>query len=308
MPRLPPFDASRRAFLQECVCGVAATALASCTNSSPKDSTATVAAIHNQSSPRMPVLFVGHGSPMNAIEDNAWSRAFRALGKALPRPRAVLAMSAHWCTEGTWLTGSARPATVHDFGGFPQELYEVEYPAPGMPELAKRVQQLLSKQRAQLDSTQGLDHGTWSVLCHTAPAADIPVVQMSLDVRLSATQRMELARALMPLRDEGVLLLGSGNITHNLQDAFARLHRGDTTTPAFARDFDRAVVEALQQRDSDRLAALIQTPEGRRSHPTEDHWWPLLYAAGAAERDEAVTFPIEGFDLGSLSMRTVRMG
>ena len=257
---------------------------------------------------RMPVLFVGHGSPMNAIEDNVWSRAFAALGDALPRPRAVLAMSAHWCTEGTWLTSSTRPQTVHDFGGFPKALFEVQYPAPGMPELAQRVQQLLASQRAQLDATQGLDHGTWSVLCHTAPKADIPVVQMSLDVRLSPQQRIELARSLSPLRDEGVLLLGSGNITHNLHDAFSRMQRGDTTTPPFARDFDLAVSAALQQRDDLRLASLAATPDGRRSHPSEDHWWPLLYAYGATARDETVTFPIEGFDLGSLSMRAVRWG
>ncbi len=262
----------------------------------------------NSKSTRMPVLFVGHGSPMNAIEDNVWSRAFVALGKSMPRPRAVLAMSGHWCTEGTWLTSSAHPETVHDFGGFPKALFEVQYPAPGMPDLAERVQRLLANQRAQLDATQGLDHGTWSVLCHTAPKADIPVVQMSLDVRLSAQQRIDLARSLAPLRDEGVLLLGSGNITHNLHDAFTRMQRGDTTTPPFARDFDLAVTAAVQQRDEARLASLAGTPDGRRAHPTEDHWWPLLYAVGASNRDDGVTFPIEGFDLGSLSMRAVRWG
>jgi len=253
----------------------------------------------------MPVLFVGHGSPMNAIEDNTWSRAFRALGDALPEPRAILAISAHWFVTGTWLTANQRPTTIHDFGGFPMELYEIRYPANGDLELAKRVCLLLADWRAGLSEDWGLDHGTWSVLRHLRPAADVPVVQLSLDARLPPAGHLAIGRALAPLRREGVLLMGSGNVVHNLADAFGRMRRGDASTPEWASRFDADAARAIEQRDHEFLATAPASDVGRRAHPTLDHYLPLLYAAGASDETDSVEYPVLGFDMGSLSMRTV---
>jgi 4,5-DOPA dioxygenase extradiol len=255
---------------------------------------------------RMPVLFVGHGSPMNAIVDNAWSRGFQQLGRDLPTPRAILSVSAHWYVPGTLLTASPEPETIHDFGGFPQELFEIEYPARGSAELARRVAGLLEARAARLADDWGLDHGTWSVLHHLRPAADVPVVQLSIDRRLPPADHLAIGRALAPLRDEGILVMGSGNITHNLRHAFRSLQTGDTTRPAWAFDFDRDVSAALEQRDHAHLVSAIESDAGRASHPTIDHYLPLLYAAGASEPGDRISFPIEGWDLGSLSMRSVR--
>lgn len=255
----------------------------------------------------MPVVFVGHGSPMNAIEDNVWSRGFRALGSALPRPSAVLAVSAHWYISGTAATGQEMPETIHDFGGFPESLFAMRYPAPGDPALADRVVDLVGRDRASVRLDWGLDHGTWSVLCHLRPDADCPVVQLSIDARAPAARHLEIGRALLPLRDEGVLILGSGNIVHNLRDAFGRMRSGDLATPSWSADFDAAVVGCLAGRDHAGLAALIESPAGRKAHPTPDHYLPLLYAAGAGGPDR-VSYPITGFDLGSLSMRSVIFG
>lgn len=255
----------------------------------------------------MPVAFVGHGSPMNAIEDNVWSRGFSDLGSRLKPPSAILVVSAHWYIRGTAVTGNEEPETIHDFGGFPEALYKVRYPAKGDPALAARVADLLGSEEASVRTDWGLDHGAWSVLCHLRPAADCPVVQLSIDAGVGAERHVEIGRALAPLRDEGVLILGSGNIVHNLRDAFARLRSGDQTTPDWARDFDAAVVEALDARDSAKLARLIESKEGRVAHPTPDHYLPLLYAAGAGGGDP-VTYPITGFDMGSLSMRSVLFG
>jgi len=259
------------------------------------------------SAPRLPVVFVGHGSPMNAIEDNVWSRGFKELGSRLPRPSAILAVSAHWYIRGTAVTGNPGPETIHDFGGFPRSLFEMQYPAPGDPGLAGRVAERLSAYQAVIRFDWGLDHGTWSVLCHLRPDADCPVVQLSIDARAEASRHVEIGRALAPLRDEGVLILASGNIVHNLRDAFSRLRSGDLETPAWARDFDDQVVRALDQHDTDALAALIEGEGAAVAHPTPDHYLPLLYAAGASSNDD-VTYPISGFDLGSLSMRSVLFG
>ena len=256
---------------------------------------------------RMPVLFVGHGSPMNAVEDNEWSRGFSALASLMPSPVAILAVSAHWYVRGTFATGDEAPQTIHDFGGFPAELYEVQYPAPGSPSLARRASALLGK-RASVSLERGLDHGTWSVLRHLRPAADVPVVQVSLDLGVAPEGHVALGRALAPLREEGVLVMGSGNITHNLNDAFSRLDRGDLATPGWATRFDRDVAVALESHDVEFLAQAPETEAGRLSHPTLDHYLPLLYAAGAADARDAVRFPITGFDLGSLSMRAVLFG
>jgi 4,5-DOPA dioxygenase extradiol len=257
---------------------------------------------------RQPVLFVGHGSPMNAIEDNRWSRAFRALGQSLPTPRAVLAISAHWFVSGTHVTDNAHPQTIHDFGGFPRELFEMIYPAPGDPALAERVRQLLAAHSASARSDWGLDHGTWSVLCHVRPDADVPVLQLSIDARLTAAQHIAIGQALSPLRDEGVLILGSGNIVHNLRDAFGNMRAGRTATPRWASDFDAATASAIGQRDAAFLGRSLETDTGRQAHPTPEHYLPLLYAFGASSEADAVSYPIEGFDAGSLSMRSVRFG
>jgi 4,5-DOPA dioxygenase extradiol len=234
---------------------------------------------------------------MNAIEDNQWSRGFAALGGLGEKPKAILCISAHWYVPGTFVTGEAKPRTIHDFGGFPEELFEVRYPAPGSPGLAARVGALTG---ATERTDWGLDHGSWSVLLHAFPGADVPVVQLSIDQRLSPDEHVALGRKLVPLRDEGVLILGSGNVTHNLRHAFTR-----RDLPAWASNFDEAAAEALQRKDTKALAAMLSTEDGHRSHPTPDHYLPLLYAAGAALPDDQVTFPALGFDLGSLSMRSV---
>jgi 4,5-DOPA dioxygenase extradiol len=232
---------------------------------------------------------------MNAIEDNPWSRGWRALGETL-RPKAILSISAHWYVAGTFVTGNAAPETIHDFGGFPRPLFEVQYPAKGSSDLATRVLSLVKTTPPATARTDwGLDHGTWSVLVHLRPRADIPVIQLSIDGRLPAAAHLEIGRSLASLRDEGVLVMGTGSITHNLREAMAQLRRGDRTTHAWAT------------RDHAALVRMGDTDDGRLNHPTPDHWLPLLYAVGAAGDDD-VSWPTKGFDAGSLSMRSVRFG
>jgi len=256
---------------------------------------------------RMPSLFVGHGSPMNAILDNTWSRAFRELGPNLPRPKAILAISAHWFVRGTFVTSQANPPTIHDFGGFPAELYEKKYPAPGSAELVSRVGALLGDHVAPR-ADWGLDHGTWSVLEYAFPEADVPVVQLSIDATLAPSKHLELGERLRELRDEGVLIFGSGNVTHNLRHAFGSMKSGDTTRPAWAERFDADVKTASEQRDGAALVKMMTTDDGRIAHPTPDHFLPLLYIVGAARDEDDVAHPISGFDLGSISMRATRFG
>ncbi|MCP5347213.1 MAG: 4,5-DOPA dioxygenase extradiol [Gammaproteobacteria bacterium] len=256
----------------------------------------------------MPVVFVGHGSPMNAIEENRWSRGFSNLAQNFGRPRAILAISAHWYVDGTFLTGNQHPQTIHDFGGFPEALYQVRYPAPGSPEVAERVRELLAAQGATLRLDWGLDHGTWSVLRWMYPDADIPVVQLSIDRRLEEREHIANGSCLKDLRKEGILIVASGNIVHNLRDAFSQQRTGRFTTPDWARQFDEAVVNALETYRTDSLLALSATAQGRMAHPTPDHWLPLLYAYGAAEEGEPLNSPIVGFDWGSLSMRSIVFG
>ena len=258
---------------------------------------------------RMPVLFAGHGSPLNAIEDNAWSRGFRELAAAIPLPRAILSISAHWYVPGTFLTADPAPTTIHDFGGFPPALHAVEYGAPGHLDLARDVSRLLAAHGADLSTRWGLDHGTWSVLKWMYPAADIPVVQLSIDRRLTPRDHFDMARSLRDLREQGVLVMGSGNVVHNLRDAFGRMNSGDHATPDWARRFDAKVADATRQADTATLVALLtDDPDGALAHPTPDHWLPYLYALGLTDVDDAVRFNSEGFDLGSLSMRNVIWG
>jgi len=254
----------------------------------------------------MPVLFVGHGSPMNVIEDNRWSRGFRSLSNLVPAPRAVLAISAHWYVDGSYLTAAEMPRTIHDFSGFPPALYELEYPASGDPGLVEAVRDRLGEERVGLSVDWGLDHGTWSVLHWMIPDASVPVVQLSIDRRLAPREHVEIGRAIADLREEGVLILASGNIVHNLHDAVGRMRSGVATTPDWAARFDTLAAEALVARDTATLLGLWpDTEDGRRAHPTPDHWLPLLYAYGASSDADRVSFPAEGFDLGSLSMRSV---
>jgi 4,5-DOPA dioxygenase extradiol len=254
---------------------------------------------------RMPVLFVGHGSPMNAIEDNPWSEGFRSLARLVPRPKAVLSVSAHWFVAGTFTTGNPHPKTIHDFGGFPDALFQVQYPAPGDVALAEHVTHLIGDGRAVVRNDWGLDHGTWSVLHQMLPAADVPVVQLSIDGRRPPADHLAIGRALAPLRAEGVLILGSGNVTHNLRYAFGHAGRGDLELPGWAASFDADVEGALLQHDEKFLTEVVASAAGRMAHPTLDHYLPLLYTLGAAEGRGGVSFPITGFDLGSLSMRSV---
>lgn len=258
---------------------------------------------------RMPVIFAGHGSPMNAIEDNRWSRGFAALRSIAPLPKAILVVSAHWFVDGTFLTANVDPRTIHDFSGFPEALYEIDYPAPGAVDLARRVQQLLGVERASLSSNWGLDHGAWSVLRWMYAEANVPVTQLSIDWRMNVRGHFELARSLSDLRDEDVLILASGNAVHNLRDAFERMRTGSTETPDWAQRYDETVKNILIQRDTDSLLSVWpDSDDGRRAHPTPDHWLPLIYAYGATDSRDETRFPNEGFDWGSISMRNVVFG
>ena len=265
-------------------------------------------------SARQPVAFLGHGSPMNALEVNPYSVAWREFGAHLAVPRAVLMVSAHWYTNGIGVTAMAHPPTIHDFGGFPPELFAVQYPAPGSPELADEVVALLAgAPDASVDGTPipvalgqqwGLDHGAWSVLVHVFPNADVPVVQLSIDARQPAGSHWELGRRLRPLRDNGVLILGSGNITHN----FAELDYSATGAAPWAVEFDEHIWAAVQSGDRGALVGFAQHRFGRRAVPTPDHYLPMLYVAGAAHEGEAARTIVTGMDLGSFSMRSFAIG
>jgi len=255
---------------------------------------------------RMPVIFFGHGSPMNTLERNRYTEAWRVLGAAAPRPKAILAVSAHWLTRGTAVTAMARPKTIHDFGGFPRALYEIEYPAAGDPGLATRVRELLAPTAALLDHSWGLDHGTWSVLAHAFPAADIPVVQLSMDGTKPARFHYELGRRLAPLRDEGVLVIGSGNVVHNLM----LMQRGaGAPAYAWAKRFNERVRAALASGDHEALIEFERAGEDARlSVPTPEHYLPLLYIAALQADGERMDFAVDGYEAGSLGMLTAVAG
>ena len=257
---------------------------------------------------RMPVLFVGHGSPMNAIEDNEWSRGFRSLSGLIPRPRAILMVSGHWYTNGTFITGKERPETIHDFYGFPRELFAVQYPAPGDVDLARQVRKLIGEERSELSSEWGFDHGTWTVLRWMYPQADIPMIQLSINAKLTMAEHLDLAKSLAPLRDDRVLIMGSGNVTHNLRDLMRQMQTPDFSPPDWALNFDEAVKKAVTTRDRKSLIDLWPNgPGARQAHPTPDHFLPILYTAAAADPADQVRFPIEGFDR-SFSMRSILYG
>jgi 4,5-DOPA dioxygenase extradiol len=255
---------------------------------------------------RMPALFLGHGSPMNAIEANHYAPIWSALGQQLPRPRAVLCISAHWYTRGIGVTAMQRPRTIHDFYGFPQALFDCQYPAPGDPGLAARVQQLLLPSAAVADHEWGLDHGAWSVLKFLYPQADVPVVQLSLDGALTAGAHYDLARRLAPLRDAGVLILGSGNVVHNLR---SMQRTPDARAFDWATSFAASVREAIVNHDHAPLQDLARFGSAAQfSVPTPEHFLPLLYVLAVQRPDEAAEFPVDGIDLGSISMLSVLVG
>ncbi|MNK06210.1 LigB family dioxygenase [compost metagenome] len=251
----------------------------------------------------MPVLFIGHGSPMNALAHNAFTESLARLGQELPRPRAILCVSAHWETQGTQVLYAQEPITIHDFYGFPEQLFKMEYPAHGDLQMAHETQELIPN--AQLSDKWGLDHGTWSVLVHMYPHADIPVYQLSLDLTLPAEQHYEIGKQLQKLREEGVLILGSGNIVHNLR-MLRRRTGGDEVYP-WAHKFDDDIKQALLKRDDQGVIRYeeLYPEESILAVPTPEHFVPLLYTLGASRPEDKVSFPFEGFEMGSLSMRSV---
>ena len=256
---------------------------------------------------RMPAIFFGHGNPMNALQSNGRTKGWAAIGNSIPRPKAIVCFSAHWYLPATLVTAQEQPRTIHDFGGFPRELYEVRYPAPGDPELASRVRDLLAPVGAGLDTRWGLDHGTWSVLCHVFPEADVPVIQLSIDETQPASFHYDLATRLSSLRDEGVLIVGSGNLVHNLH-AYA-WGRQQVAPLDWAVRFEERARELLLAGDHGPLIA-YETLGGDAvlSVPTPDHYLPLLYVIAQRREGEQITFPVEGFDGGSVSMLSVRIG
>lgn len=259
-------------------------------------------------SERMPVLFLGHGSPMNAIEDNPFRRAWQALGqefgKRYPRPQLILCISAHWLTRGWWLTANPRPVTIHDFGGFPQALFDVDYPAPGAPDFVQGLSGQLRNPAVGLKDDWGFDHGSWSVLQPMFPAADIPLVQLSMDYDAPMARHIEIGRQLRRLRDFGVLIVGSGNIVHNLR-ALRRDARPDQAYD-WTVEFDRLTAEHLKAGRVDALAEFQQLGTvARMAHPTYDHYLPLLYAAGASDARDTVRFFNDSYQAAALAMRSV---
>jgi 4,5-DOPA dioxygenase extradiol len=265
-----------------------------------------------QPSARLPVLFVGHGSPMNAIEDNQYRRSWEALGRefgtAWPRPQLILCISAHWLTKGWRLTAMERPKTIHDFGGFPQELFAQQYPVPGWPEAAREISERIGQPPVALDTGEwGLDHGAWSVLKPMFPAADIPVIQLGMDDSRPPADHFALGQKLRPLRDLGVLIVGTGNIVHNLRTM--RRDAPPDQTYDWAAQFDGAIAEQIRRGDLAALADFEQLGQpAALSQPSDEHFLPLLYAAGAADPKEPVRFFNESFQGLSISMRSVIWG
>jgi 4,5-DOPA dioxygenase extradiol len=255
----------------------------------------------------LPAVFFGHGNPMNALLENPYTEAWRRLGREMPTPRGILSISAHWYVPSVGVTVTTAPKTIHDFGGFPAELYQVRYPAPGDPSLARRVQKLLAPLPVSLDETWGLDHGTWSVLRHVYPDADVPVVQLSIDETKPAAFHFELGKKLDLLRSEGVLIVGSGNLVHNLNAYAWGRHTVDAYDWAIRFEtMAREMMVAGDYRPLIDYEALGR--EAILSIPTPDHYLPLLYVLATRQDRETVAFPVEGVDGGSISMLAVKVG
>lgn len=255
----------------------------------------------------LPAIFFGHGNPMNALLNNTYTEGWKRIGQSTRKPKAILSISAHWFVPETGVTISTSPRTIHDFGGFPQQLFQVQYAAPGDPVLARRVQKLLAPLEVNLDESWGLDHGTWSVLRHVYPKADIPIVQLSIDETKPPAFHFEIGRKLAPLREEGVLIVGSGNLVHNLHAYAWGRHTQDP--------YDWAVrfeEEAKQMMIAGEYKPLIEYeelgPAALLSIPTPDHYLPMLYVLATRQKGDLITFPVEGVDGGSISMLTAQVG
>lgn len=252
---------------------------------------------------RLPVIFFGHGNPMNALADNVYTRGWRQICSAFPKPRAVLCISAHWYVPFTAVTAMATPRTIHDFGGFPRELFEFQYRAPGSPEIADEVRDVVG---ARLDHAWGLDHGSWSVLCHCYPEADVPVLQLSIDETLTAPEHYRLGASLAPLREQGILIVGSGNLVHNLH-AYGWGRRAIEPYDWAVRFEQQARAWMLTGEHQPLIEYETLGSDAELSAPTPDHYLPLLYVLGAQSPGDKVSFPIEGVDGGSISMLTVQL-
>ena len=255
----------------------------------------------------LPAIFFGHGNPMNALADNAYTQAWVQIGKSLPKPKAVLMISAHWFVPQTAVTAMAHPRTIHDFGGFPQELHRVKYPAPGAAGLARRLHMVLSPIAVEMDESWGLDHGTWSVLTHVYPDADVPVIQLSIDDTKPAAFHYALGKKLAGLRDDGILIAGSGNLVHNLHTYAWGRHPAEPYE--WAVRFERHARELMLSGDHHPLIGYESLGrDAQLSIPTPEHYLPLLYVLGAQRPGDAVSFPVEGVDGGSISMLAVQVG
>ena len=290
----------RRGFLVGSALGATA-ALASMTEIAP--------AAGASSARRMPVIFIGHGSPMNALADNAFTRRLAAWGRELPRPTAILSVSAHWLSQGaTGVTVQTRPKTIHDFGGFPQALFDIEYPAAGHPALAREAIGAVKQTPVIATEQWGLDHGTWSVLKHLYPKADVPVFQLSIDYDKPAAFHHAVGRDLSALRDQGVLVMGSGNVVHNLRATDRGTPDGLKASRPWAQSFADAVKAALAGRDDRALIGYEKLEGASTAVATPDHYFPFLYALGAAAPGERAKTVYEGFQSGTLSMRCLQFG
>ncbi len=255
---------------------------------------------------RMPVIFIGHGSPMNALQDNAFTKTLHVVAQSMETPKAIVCISAHWQTNGTYITGSSEPEQIYDFYGFPQELYDIKYKPKGAPALAKETKRLLLGANAGLDMARGIDHGTWAVLKHLYPQCNVPVIQISLDAAKPSREHFAIGRLLSELRNEGVLIIGSGNIVHNLSmidwAQFAK------HSPGWALDFDRYVKDALNAGNDDKLIAYGDNRSAAYAVATNEHYLPMLYACALRSKGEKLEYIHEGFQHASISMRSFVIG
>lgn len=257
---------------------------------------------------RMPALFIGHGSPMNAVSENRYTKVWEALGQSLPKPKAILMVSAHWYTRGTAITAMEKPKTIHDFGGFPDALYQVQYPALGSPELAGQIADLLLPLSIYLDHDEwGLDHGAWEILVRMYPEADIPVVQLSIDGTKPLAWHLDMGRKLAGLREQGIMIIGSGNVVHNLREM--NWQNAEVEAYPWARSFEQFICDNLRSQESPHpLTQALEREDGKRSNPSAEHFLPLLYILGTWNGEETISTPTEGIVSGSLSMLSVQVG
>lgn len=273
------------------------------------DNTLRNLASFGENTEKMPVLFVGHGSPMYAIEENEFVSEWRKLGASIPKPKAILCISAHWETKGTFVTAALKPPTIHDFGGFPRELYAVQYPAPGSPELAQKTKEIITTTPVGLDESWGLDHGAWSVVRNIYPEADIPIIEMSLDYTKGPKFHYELAKELSILRSKGVLIIGSGNIVHNLRlVAWDRMNEPDFGFDWAIQANDQIKLHILNHQHKSLIDYAALGREVSMAIPSPDHYLPLLYALALQGENEKLKFFNDKAVMGSLTMTSLKIG